>query len=309
MATALRQFSTQTWTADISTWTTEFDSAPLAGSLMVAVFGFTGDPGQTIAANNSYTKVQSEVERTQDVAGFAKLAGSSESSSVTFTMTGGTSASSAAVMMEFTGDFDAASVSSALVAESEYDSNPQTTKQCPPLNISGEYLVVPTLGLGGEGSLPEINLSHSFVAHARPGTQHWQRSAAAAWRDVTNDASHAPTWTWTSTTVKVVSQMAFPLDVSPSTFALSGSESTSVSLSWDDNLGGPFKVLRDTVEIASGVSGTSYVDTSVVTGTQYVYEIEDSSATKTNPLTLKIAGSGGVFYLRRDGSGWSSVPA
>ena len=95
---------------------------------------------------------------------------------------------------------------------------------------------------------------------------------------------------------------------SPSDVVLSASQIAAVAMEWNATVG-PYKVLRDSSELASGVSGTTFVDTSVEPGTSYVFEIEDGNLDMSNPVTVNVTAQGGVFFLRRDGSGWSATPA
>ena len=308
----LGQFKSSTLNQNgASSWTITMDDPPSAGSLLVAVFGFIGSSHvlKGVAVNNDYTIVMPDSERSVTGLVAAKFAGASESASVTFSMAENTADSASMVLAEFEGDFTAASVSSFLLATGPTTAGDSTLQAIPPLNVATPHLVVPALFISGTSSAPEINLSHNLMAFARPGTANWHRSTALAFRVVESDASHGPTWVWSGAAPSYVGQVGFPLEVTASGFELAAEVRPSVSLQWDDNGDGPFKVVRDDVVVASGLSSPSYVDVGVVAATSYVYAIEDSLDVRTGPVTVNVTAQGGVFFLRRNGSGWSATPA
>ena len=308
----LRQFKSATSNTTAETeWSATFDSAPLAGSLLVAVAGYIGS-GTTVW-NVSFpgftTLVAPDLGNIGLVAG-AKLAGSAEPTSVFVEIFDGTTNSQSIVIAEFTGTFNSGSVTNALAEKDRtLTETAFTSADCPTLNVAGANLVVPVLGMNGQSSSPSADSGHTLIAHARPGTAHWHRASAAAWADVTDDATHAPTWSWTTGVTSVATGlMAFPLAASGSGMTLAGAVAPTVSLSWTDNAAGPWDVLRDSVEIASAVAGTSYTDSTVVEGATYTYQIRDSASSLSNERTVQVT-AGGVFWLRRDGSGWAATPA
>ena len=216
MAT-LRQFKTAVSnTASQTTWSATFDSAPLEGSLLVAVAGFQGsssEPQKTIEVVGFTLLAAPPVLASAPAGGAAKLAGAAESSTVTVNLLeADTTGSSSLVIAEFDGDFDAGSVSNALGQVARFATTGSTAVTCPAVAITGTHLVVPMLGVLSTAENPTINLEHTVIAYARAGTQTWARSVAAAHKMVTDDAAHAPTWSWTTdVTAGAAGQMAFPV--------------------------------------------------------------------------------------------------
>ena len=217
MATALRQYKTFTdSTPDSTSWTVTLDTAPLEGSLLVAALGFQGSvDGTDLSVQSPFTLILAPGNSSMGAAAAARFAGASEGSSVTFNMgSGDTSGSTSIVCMEFTGDFNAASVSDGFGVRQVLSSGTAfTSGACPPIGIGTvAHLVVPLLSMNGAATGPSIDLGHNFVAHARPGSQTWQRTMSTAWREVIDDATHAPTWSWTTgQNVITTGQVAFPL--------------------------------------------------------------------------------------------------
>ena len=215
MAT-LRQFKTAVLVeADHTTWSATFDSAPLDGSLLVAVAGFQGrsSEDQKEVEVVGFTLLVPPPDGAVPVLGAAKLAGAAESSTVTVNLLAEyTTGSSSLIIAEFEGDFDAGSMSNALGQAFGSSGTGVSTLTCPALAITGTHLVVPMLGVNSEATSPTIDLEHTIIAYARQGTATWGRSVAAAHKMVTDDAAHAPTWSWTTdVTARSAGQMAFPV--------------------------------------------------------------------------------------------------
>jgi hypothetical protein len=112
----------------------------------------------------------------------------------------------------------------------------------------------------------------------------------------TDDGGVKSDWTgWVSATT--------PADA----LAISGTQTEAVSLSWNATVS-PYDIRRNgTTTIASGLTGTSYVDTDVTAGTTYTYEVRSDGGAWSEPTSVAVvAGGGGVFFLTPDDpSGWS----
>lgn len=306
----LRQFKTAVSnTSNAWEWSATFDSSPLPGSLLVAAAGYIGSTSFSKDTTvRGFTNLVLPDTGSIGLIAAAKLAGSSESSQVWVDMVDDTTNSQSLVIAEFTGSFNAASVSEAEAVKSRFTSGTDfTSYDCPPVEVSGTRLVVPVLGTNGEASSPTMS-GHTLIGFARPGSSHWHRSAGASWAEVTDEAAYEPTWSWTGGISSVAAgQMAFPFAPSGGGMTLSGASTSAVTLSWTDNADGPWDVLRDGVDLVTGLTSPEFTDATVTSGT-YTYQVRDASSELSNqhPVTVEVTAEGGVFWLRRDGSSWTS---
>jgi hypothetical protein len=311
MAVTLRQSAEGTMINTASpSWDATFASVPNSGSLLVAVASFqqTADGGRTAVLTSGWTQLLPGTQAYNGLAVWAKIAGASESQTATVTVDLDNN-NGALTLAEFEGDFNSASVTSALKQAVSWQSS-VTSKATPSLSPTGPALLLPLLGRQGNTGTVTIGSPWTVYKSVAPQTFNYSRGQTAAWDEVAA-GTHSGTFSWTTSSGAVTAAVAFPLEATaseaPSGFG--ASQIPAVRVSWNDD-GGPYTVRRNTVTLASGISGTEYVDDDVTIGLSYDYTVEGSNAVESSAVTVNVqAGGGGLRWLRRDGSGWSATPA
>ena len=311
MAVTLRQSAEGTMINSASpSWDATFASVPNAGSLLVAVASFqqTADGGRTAVLTSGWTNLLPGVQAYYGLAVWAKIAGASESQTATVTVDLDNN-NGALTLAEFEGDFNAASVTSALKQATSYTSS-VTSRTIPSLSPTGAALMLPLLGHSGVAGTVTIGSPWTIYKSVVPQSFNFSRGHTAAWDEVAA-GTHSGTFSWTTESSAVTAAVAFPLEAGvaepPSGFG--ASQIPAVRVSWNDD-GGPYTVRRNTVIVGSGIAGTEYVDDAVTVGLSYDYTVEGANEVESSAVTVNVlAGGGGLRWLRRDGSGWSATPA